>query len=66
MATRRSLSLDSLRDLARLDPQAIALVRAEAWPTVRDADEMHDVLQSMGLVRADESGRLAAVFRAAW
>ena len=55
VATRRSLSLDDMRELARLDPQAIAQVRAEAWPTVRDPDELHDVLDSMCLVRADEA-----------
>ncbi len=62
VATRRSLSLDSLRDLARLDPQAIALVRAEAWPTVRDPDELHDVLQSMCLMRADEAHEWQSYF----
>jgi ATP-dependent Lhr-like helicase len=43
---RRSLSVDALRDLSRLDPEAIAQVRSEAWPLVRDADELHDVLLS--------------------
>lgn len=47
---RRSLSTESLRDLGRLDPEAIAQVRAEAWPLVRDADELHDVLLSQGAV----------------
>jgi ATP-dependent Lhr-like helicase len=45
---RRSLSSDALRDLGRLDPEAIAQVRSEAWPVVRDADELHDVLLSSG------------------
>jgi ATP-dependent Lhr-like helicase len=43
---RRSLTTEALRDLGRLDPDAIAQVRAEAWPLVRDADELHDVLLS--------------------
>jgi ATP-dependent Lhr-like helicase len=43
---RRSLSTDALRDLGRLDPEAIAQVRAEVWPLIRDADELHDVLLS--------------------
>ena len=47
VATRRTLSGDELRDLARLDPEAIAEVAAEAWPTVRDADELHDALMSL-------------------
>jgi ATP-dependent helicase Lhr and Lhr-like helicase len=45
---RRSLSTDALRDLGRLDPEAIAQVKKEAWPVVRDADELHDVLLSNG------------------
>ena len=32
---------------AELDPAAIAQVRAEAWPDVRDADELHDVLHTL-------------------
>src|SRR5207302_420562 len=43
---RRTLSLEALRDLTKLDPEAIAQVRADAWPLVRDADELHDVLPS--------------------
>jgi ATP-dependent Lhr-like helicase len=45
---RRSLSTDALRDLGQLDPDAIAQVKNEAWPLVRDADELHDVLLSNG------------------
>jgi len=44
VATRRTLSVDALSDLGRLDRDAIAQVRAEAWPLVRDAEEMHDAL----------------------
>jgi ATP-dependent Lhr-like helicase len=51
---RRSLSVEALRDLGRLDPDAIAQVRAEAWPLVRDADELHDVLLSQGAVLEQE------------
>ena len=52
VATRRTLSTDDVRDLARLDPEAIAQVRREAWPLVRDADELHDAL--LNLVAIDE------------
>ncbi len=52
---RRGLSFESASDLGRLDPEAIATVRAEAWPLVRDADELHDALHSMCLLRADEA-----------
>lgn len=46
--TRRSLSTESLHDLGRLNPDAIVQVRSEAWPIVRDANELHDVLLSVG------------------
>jgi ATP-dependent Lhr-like helicase len=46
--------------LGALDPAAIAEVRAQAWPDVRDADELHDALLSMGLVPRAE------VERAGW
>ncbi len=46
VATRRTLSPEDVAELASLDPAAIAQVRQEAWPTVRDADELHDALLS--------------------
>jgi ATP-dependent Lhr-like helicase len=49
---RRTLSVEALRDLGRLDPEAIAQVKSEAWPLVRDADELHDVLLSQGALPA--------------
>jgi ATP-dependent Lhr-like helicase len=56
---RRSLSADALHDLGRLDPEAIAQVKREAWPVVRDADELHDALLSSGaLPRAEASSWL--------
>ena len=36
-----------LSEVGRLDPAAIAEVREESWPDVRDADELHDVLQTL-------------------
>ena len=52
--TRRWNDADSADDLGRLDPEAIAAVREEAWPQVRDADEMHEALTLLGFVTADE------------
>jgi ATP-dependent Lhr-like helicase len=52
VSMRRSLSTEALRDLGRLDPEAIAQVKSEAWPLVRDADELHDVLLSQGALPA--------------
>jgi ATP-dependent Lhr-like helicase len=43
---RRGLPVEP-RELGRLDPDAIARVRAEASPEVRDPDELHDVLLSL-------------------
>jgi len=62
VATRRSLSVEGLRDLGRLDPQAIVDVVAEAQPEIRDADELHDLLVTRFFIpivsRQDEvSGR---------
>src|SRR5439155_1038496 len=45
---------DLAAGLGALDPAAIAEVRAQAWPDVRDADELHDALLSMVLVPAAE------------
>ena len=42
---RRSLPESVLSEIGRLDPRAIAEIREEAWPDVRSADELHDVLQ---------------------
>ncbi|MBI2682805.1 MAG: DEAD/DEAH box helicase [Acidobacteriales bacterium] len=44
---RRTLPSAVLTEIGRLDPAAIAEVRAESWPDVRDADELHDVLQTL-------------------
>jgi len=44
---RRMLPEAVLSEIGRLDPAAIAEVREEAWPDVRDADELHDALQTL-------------------
>ncbi len=44
---RRVLPESVLEEVGKLDPGAIAQVRAEAWPDVRDADELHDVLHTL-------------------
>ncbi len=43
LTLRRGLP-DDARDLARLDPEAIARVRGEAAPDPRDPEELHDLL----------------------
>ncbi len=44
---RRILPEAVLNEVGRLDQQAIARVREEARPDVRDADELHDTLQTL-------------------
>jgi ATP-dependent Lhr-like helicase len=44
---RRVLPESALEEVGRLDPAAIAQVREEAWPDVRDADELHDALHTL-------------------
>jgi ATP-dependent Lhr-like helicase len=44
---RRVLPESVLEEVGRLDPAAIEQVREEAWPDVRDADELHDVLHTL-------------------
>src|SRR5207247_9167741 len=61
--------------LGALDAAAVATVRAEAWPEVRDADELHDTLSSLVLVPGPEveaagwtapAAELVAARRATW
>jgi ATP-dependent helicase Lhr and Lhr-like helicase len=44
---RRTLPPAVLEEVGKLDPAAIAEVQADAWPEVRDADELHDVLNDL-------------------
>ncbi|MBI5200622.1 MAG: DEAD/DEAH box helicase, partial [Elusimicrobia bacterium] len=62
---------EDMRDLAALDPDAIAKVREDAFPLVRDEEELHDALLSLGALPEAEGGpwkpyfeRLAAAGRA--
>src|SRR6202050_2127847 len=50
---RRSLPEAVLSEIGRLDPSAIAQVGEESWPDVRDADELHDSLQTLVAFPAD-------------
>ena len=44
---RRMLPESVLEEVGGLDAGAIARVREEAWPDVRDSDELHDVLHTL-------------------
>ena len=46
---RRTLGDDGA-GIGALDAEAIAEVAAESWPVVRDAEELHDALLTLGLV----------------
>jgi len=60
---RRVLPESVLEEVGGLDPGAIAQVRSEAWPDVRDADELHDVLHTLVALPEDVAsvGRLASL-----
>ncbi len=51
---RRWLDPSVAGDLGRLDPEAIATVRRDAWPEVRSPDELHDALVLAGYVTERE------------
>ncbi|TKB76279.1 MAG: DEAD/DEAH box helicase, partial [Nitrospira sp.] len=44
---RRALPPELAQEMGALDPQAIAAVAEEAWPVVRDPDELHDALLTL-------------------
>ncbi len=52
---RRVLPASVLEEVGALDPAAITQVQQEAWPDVRDADELHDVLHTMVMVPVEST-----------
>src|SRR5438132_11550269 len=52
---RRWLSPEDAADLGRLDADAIARVRAEAWPEAANADELHDAMVWLSFITANEA-----------
>jgi ATP-dependent Lhr-like helicase len=55
--TRRGLDVKEAEEFGKLDADAIARVREEAWPEVRDADELHDALLVAGSLPARDGGQ---------
>ncbi|MGB6451057.1 MAG: DEAD/DEAH box helicase, partial [Steroidobacteraceae bacterium] len=55
--SRRWLDPQSAADIGRLDAEAVARVREEAWPDAASADELHDALQWLGFLTAAEARR---------
>jgi ATP-dependent Lhr-like helicase len=52
---RRGLPAAVADDMGRLDPEAITAVVEEAWPDLRDADELHDLLLDLGALPETEA-----------
>ena len=55
VALRRALPEDS-RDLGSLDRSAIERASRDAWPMVRDSDELHDALLTLGMLPEEDLG----------
>ena len=53
VSLRRALPEDA-RDLSALDPAAIRDESTFAWPAIRDAEELHDALLTLGVAPPDE------------
>ncbi|MGJ7509423.1 DEAD/DEAH box helicase [Variovorax sp. GT1P44] len=53
--SRRYVDPESADDLGQLDADAIESVRQEAWPRARNADEMHEALNGLGVVTDAEA-----------
>src|SRR5690606_6772523 len=51
---RRWSDPESADDLGALDADAIAAVAGEAWPLVRDADEMHEAVLALACITQAE------------
>ncbi len=52
--SRRWLAPETASDLGRLDPEAIARVRVEAWPDPANPDELHDALLWLSFLTLEE------------
>ncbi len=53
--SRRWMDPQSAADIGKLDPQAIARVREEAWPDATSVDELHDALLWLTYLTAAEA-----------
>ena len=58
--SRRWLDPESAADIGKLDPDAIARVRAEAWPDAGTPDELHDALLWLTFLTEEERRSNAA------
>jgi ATP-dependent Lhr-like helicase len=60
--SRRYLTPEQAAELGKLDANAIARVREEAWPQPLNADELHDALVLLGFVTAAEGAAWTSMF----
>jgi ATP-dependent helicase Lhr and Lhr-like helicase len=58
--SRRWLDPTDAADIGKLDPEAIARVRTEAWPDAGTPDELHDALLWLTFMTVEESRSNAA------
>jgi ATP-dependent Lhr-like helicase len=58
--SRRWMDPESAADIGKLDPEAIARVRSEAWPDAASVDELHDALCWLTFLTEEEVQREAA------
>jgi ATP-dependent helicase Lhr and Lhr-like helicase len=56
VSMRRVLPENVLTEIGRLDTAALELVRQDAWPDVRDADELEEALETLVVVPEDFAG----------
>ena len=61
---RRVLPQSVLEEVGKLDSAAIDQVRQEAWPDLRDGDELHDLLQTLTALPEDAGEDWATYFAA--
>jgi ATP-dependent Lhr-like helicase len=52
---RGGLDSRTLESIGQLDPEAVARVREEAWPSPESAEDVHEALTWMGYVTAEEA-----------
>ncbi len=52
---RRWLAPEDAADIGRLDPEAVARVKDEAWPDAANRDELHDALVWLGFLSPHEA-----------
>ncbi|AMO22335.1 DEAD/DEAH box helicase [Ramlibacter solisilvae] len=53
--TQPIMDLQTAQDIGKLDPEAIAQVRADAWPEIGNAEELHDALVVHGFLTTGEA-----------